>query len=143
MLDAKTRKKIESGFKEKTRLAKKRLFREISRCFKVCDACPMNGQAISDAAPEEPNSYQSVCGKCPIYKRMRSAGAELWEKDTNIEFLLSKGKKLTADEVLYLLKQGATKKSIQHALGFSNPKQLNGFLNAIYQSKGWKTDKVM
>ena len=143
MLDAKTREKIESSFKVKTRLKKKRLFQEIGRCFKICDACPKNGQAISDAAPEEPNSYESVCGNCPIYKRLRNVGTELWEKDTNIEYLLSKGEELTPSEVLYLLEQGATKKSIQRALGFTNPKQLNGFLNTIYQANGWKTGQVM
>ena len=143
MLDAKTREKIERSFKAKTRLKKKRLFLEIGRCFKICDTCPMNGQAISDAAPEEPNSYESVCGNCPIYKCLRNVGTELWEKNTNIEFLLSKGEELTPDEVLYLLEQGATKKSIQRALGFTNPKQLNGFLNTIYQAKGWKTEQVM
>ncbi|KRG16829.1 hypothetical protein ACA29_02810, partial [Lederbergia galactosidilytica] len=135
MLNIERRRKIENGFKGTTRLQKKKMFQEVSKCFRICDACPFNGQAISDAEPHEQNSYESVCGPCSNYKRLRELGDYLWEKETNIEFLLAKGKNLTADEVLYLLeegaKEGATKKSIQKALGFTNPKQLNGFLNFI------------
>lgn len=131
MLDFITRRKIQRSLKKSIRGYKRRLFKEVAVCLETCDRCPLKGKAVPEIPKEDPRSYESICGSCENYRKMRKLGHCLWNRELTVEFLLSKGANLTADEVLYLVEIGAKKKEIQEALGFQNVKQLNDYIEHL------------
>lgn len=124
-------KKIEETIRSEAREIKNSRFKEISSRLVICDNCPLLDEVASVAKSDGDLTYDQICGDCDNYNEIRKIGDELWNQNTNFEVLLVKGKEMTVEEIIYLLENGATKKEIQLALGFTNPKQLNAYLKEI------------
>lgn len=131
------RKVIEGELKKQTRDSKLSMHRSIAEKLTKCDSCPLKeiGGFTDGKGQDEELLYDNICGGCDNYKQMRELGDYLWEKETNIDYLLSKGQEMTNNEVLYLLELDVVRKQLQHALGFTSPKQLKGYLQTIIQPR--------
>lgn len=134
MLDTFTRRAIQKSVQLSTRGYKKKLFKEVNECLKQCDDCPLKELGLTYEKEGIPDPYEAACGSCDTYLKMRRLGDYLWNAEISIQYMLKKGKDLTADEVFYLLEIGAKKKDIQKALGFKYPKQLRDYI-AFYEGQ--------